>query len=619
MTVTQRRWLFGLTAAVVLAIAAVVGFAAAVQAGFFRSAFLRLVSARAGRPISVEGALRIELLSWTPSITAERVVIGNPHWMPPGRTAEIGALSLVLEIPRLHHRFGVDSLSMNSATLYLARDAAGRANWQWADPTVSHPDKRLAIVRSLSVPQAHVTLADDRRHLKFDGIASAQGLPAGAQLTISGEGELNGHPASFEIKGDSLASASHERPYHFSYSERSSGSRLEGQGVLPRPFDFNSVRATFEANGEDLQDLYYLVGLRLINTGVYRLTGTLEREGLHFDFTDLSMHSGQSDMRGSVAIDSTRARSQLDVKLEAHVLRMADIGSRAAGRAPPETGPPLLLSKAALRPAAFRQNDAAIVLHIDEVELTRLALQNVAAQGALDHGVLTVQSMSARLLGGAVQGHGKLDMNEDPPLASVDIDVTGLELARMRHKEGTPPPIEGDLRARIVLSGRGSSIHQVAATANGIVTAVVPQGIVRDSLAELAGMDLRGMGLLMSKDEHDTALRCAVAIFQDHDGTLTVKDLVADTRPVFITGSGDIRFDTESLDLSLRGEPKSLRLFHWRSPVLIKGTLSHPSIDFHARKLEIVDRGEAKDADCGSLIQSADSAAARPHIPGAGH
>ncbi len=123
----------------------------------------------------------------------------------------------------------------------------------------------------------------------------------------------------------------------------------------------------------------------------------------------------------------------------------------------------------------------------------------------------------------------------------------------------------------------------------------------------------------MSKDTRDTALRCAIAVFKDHDGTLTAQDIVADTEPVLITGSGQIQFDTETLDLTLQGEPKELRLFHWRSPVLIKGTLSHPAIDIHAHKLEIVDTGKAKDADCGSLIASADAEDARPHAPAPKH
>ena len=365
MRVALRRWMVGLAAALAIVVAATLGFAAAVQAGLFRDTFLHFVSIRAGRTITVEGALRIKILSWTPSVTAERVTIGNPHWMPPGRIAEIGELALVFEMPRFHHRFGVESLTMNAAVLHLVRDAQGRANWQWSDPALPPTNKKLAIVRSLCVPQAHVTLDDERRHLKFEGTASAQApaatassacedRPAGeatGPLKIWGEGTLNDRAASFEITGDSLATASHQRPYRFSYSERSSGSRLEGQGSLPRPFDFNAMEATFEANGPDLKDLYFLVGVRLIDTGIYRLTGKLERDGVHFKFSDLSAHSGESDVRGSVSIDSTGARPKLDIDLTAGALRMIDLGARAAGRAPPP--PPLLLSDAALRPGSF--------------------------------------------------------------------------------------------------------------------------------------------------------------------------------------------------------------------------------------------------------------------------
>lgn len=606
-------------------------FAAAVQAGLFHNTFLRFVSAKIGRPIAVEGALKIELFSLTPRIDAERVIIRNPHWMAPGTLAEIGELELVLEIPRYHHRFGVESLTMNSAVLHLSRDAQDRANWQWSDPTQPQTDEKMAIVRSLSVPRAHVTLDDERRHLKFEGTASAQAPPArspgGAQspaasertaptagqspepLKIWGEGTLNGRAASFELTGDSLATASHQRPYHFSYKESSSGSRLDGQGSLPRPFDFNAIESTFEANGPDLRDLYFLVGVSLIHTGSYRLTGKLERDGLHFNFSDLSVHSGESDVHGKVFIDSTRARPKLDIELASGVLRMIDLGALAAGRGPPP--PPLLLSDAALAPGSFRLDDALISMRADQVVVGKLSLRALAAKVTLDHGVFTAESLTTGLLGGEMRIAGRLDVNQDPPLARFDLDITGLELDHIPHKPPLPPPMEGVMRVRIIGSGKGRSIHQVAATANGIVTLVVPQGTVRDSLAEVIGMDLRGFGLVMTKDTAATALHCAVGIFRVRDGVLTTEEFVADTDPVLINGTGRIQLDTESLDLALRGEPKSVRLFHWRSPILIKGTLLHPSTEVHPLRLEVIDRGTAKNVDCASLIAAADAAAAR--------
>jgi AsmA family protein len=622
MRIPARHWMIGAAAVIAISIAAVVGFAAAVQAGFFRDTFLHFLSARAGRTFTVEGALHIKLFSLTPSITAERVTIGNPRWMPPGRMAEIGELALVFEMPRYHHRFGVESLTMNSAVLHLARDAQGRANWQWRDPALPETKKKLAIVRSLSMPQARVTLDDQRCHLEFEGTASAQAPAAQASsageappageapepLKIWGEGTLNGRAASFEITGDSLATASHRQPYHFSFSERSSGSRLDAQGALPRPFDFTAMDATFEANGLDLKDLYFLTGARLIDTGSYRLTGKLERDGLHFKFDDLSVRTGESDAHGSVSLDSTGARPKLDINLTLGMLRMIDLGARAAGRGPPR--PPLLLSEAALRPGSLSRDDAAILVHADQVVVGKLSLRALAAKGTLDHGVLTAESLTAGLLGGELHAAGRLDLNQDPPLARADLNITGLELGHIPHKPPMPAPLEGAMRARIVLTGRGRSIHEVVSTSNGIVTLVVSGGTMRDSLAEATGMDLRGFGLLLSKDKRETAMRCTVGILKERDGTLAIDEFVADTEPVLITGTGRIQFADESLDLALRGEPKSVRLFHWRSPVLIKGTLLHPSIEVRPEKLQIIDRGAARDADCAALIAAADSAAA---------
>ena len=73
---------------------------------------------------------------------------------------------------------------------------------------------------------------------------------------------------------------------------------------------------------------------------------------------------------------------------------------------------------------------------------------------------------------------------------------------------------------------------------------------------------------------------------------------------MLITGNGQIHLDTEALDLAISGHPKSLRLFRFRAPVLLKGSLSHPAIDVQAHKLTLIDPGNAKDADCASLDRS---------------
>jgi AsmA family protein len=605
LIVWLRRALVVLAAILAVSVAAVLGFAAAADAGLLRGALVRLIAGQVQRPIEVTGSLEAHLLSRYPRITAERVSVGNPAWVAPGRMAEIGELSLVVSWPRFSRPLGVTSVTLRSATLYLMRNAAGHANWQWTNPDKHSGAAPLPIVRIVSIDNAHVILDDQRRHLKFDGTVSAENSPGSdAPLRIRGEGRLNGRAASFEITGDALAGASHELPYHFSFTERSGGSQMSGKGLLPRPFDFDLIDTAFEASGPDLKDLYYLVGVTLINTGSYRLSGNLERRGNLTKFGDLSIASGQSDARGTLSIDSSGERPRLDVDLRSQVLRMADLGERAAGRAA-DVPAALMLSDAPLSPEALRRSDARLTFHAGRVETGRLSLDKVSAKGTLEHGLLTVAPLLAGILGGNLEAHVTLDAKRDPPAADADIKIEKLQLADIHRKAFGAAPIEGPLDARIKITGRGSSIHQVAASGTGAVTVVMPQGAIRDSLAELTGIDLRGLGLLLSKDQHDTPLRCAVGSFTERDGTLSTQTLIADTEPVLIIGEGRLDLKSEQLDFLLRGYPKSPRFFRFRSPVHVKGTLLKPTFGIEARRLQVIDPGRAKDADCAALSAAA--------------
>ena len=172
----------------------------------------------------------------------------------------------------------------------------------------------------------------------------------------------------------------------------------------------------------------------------------------------------------------------------------------------------------------------------------------------------------------------------------------------------TGRPLQGPLRAHLVVTGRGSSFHQLAASASGTLTAVLPHGAIRESLAEMTGIDLRGLGLLLTESMQESNIRCGVAAFEAHEGILSAQRFILDTDPVLILGEGQIHLDSEALDLSFRGEPKRLRLFRLRSPVLLRGTLSHPAIDVGSRRvLQVIDPGHAENADCAALLAAADS------------
>jgi len=410
---------------------------------------------------------------------------------------------------------------------------------------------------------------------------------------------------TFDINGDPLAAASHQTPYQFTFSERSSGSRLDGKGFLRQPFNFQIIDTTFEATGADLKDLYYLTGVHLIDTGGYHLGGTVALRGTTTEFSDLAATSGQSDVRGTVSVDSSGTRPKLAIELNSKLMHLADLGPRAAGRAAvTDTAAPLLLSDAKLSRDMVRRGDATVSFSAQQVDVGRMPLQQLKARATMRDGVLTVTSLVADLYQGKLSGRLKLDATPEVPVAVAELNIVDLQIGLVNHKDTRPPPFEGPLKIRISITGRGSSVHEVAASANGTVWALLQHGEMRDSFAELTGIDLRGLGLLLTKNKKDTAVRCAAAKFTARDGVLTAEELVVDTEGVLISGDGQIHLDSEALELTLIGHPKSLRLFELHSPVLLRGTLAHPRVDFEPgqSKLAIIAPGKAKDADCAALL-----------------
>ncbi|HEY6452199.1 MAG TPA: AsmA family protein [Steroidobacteraceae bacterium] len=607
----RRRGLMAAIAllCVVLAgIAALALVAALIDANHLRAPLLRFFVARTGRELRIDGPIHAHLASFTPSIIAERVQIGNPPWLPGGPTADIGRLTVSFELrPLLAGSIVMPRLEADAAILHLRRDADGHSNWQLHPP--GSGGSAGPLIRSLSIPDARVALDDERRHLRFDGTVSVKDAAAvsALPLRIEGSGQLNGRPVHFEIDGQALTTVRRDRPYAFEFDERSSGSQLHGHGLLPRPFDFSVLDATFVAMGEDLKDMYFLTGLAAPDTGAYRLAGRLARRGRHFQYTDLAVSSGESDLGGTLSIETSAGRPRLEAQLSSQLLRAADLGARAAGRAPALPSGKLL-PDTALPLGGIRRDDGVIDFHAQRLELGRMSFAAVAARATFDHAVLSVASLSAGVADGRLGGQLRFDATHDPPAAALDLRIVDLHLGLLPRKGAGPPPLDGLLQARIALSAHGDSLHELAAHASGEITALLPQGAIRASFAELTGMDLaRSLGMLLRRDKKETPIRCGIAQFQDHDGTLTAQNLVIDSDPVLITGSGRIDLGAETFDLALRGQPKRLRLLRLHSPVLVRGTLAHPTvgIDAHRTSLTLIDRGAATDADCAALLAQA--------------
>ncbi|MGZ3298857.1 MAG: AsmA family protein, partial [Asticcacaulis sp.] len=211
---------------------------------------------------------------------------------------------------------------------------------------------------------------------------------------------------------------------------------------------------------------------------------------------------------------------------------------------------------------------------------------------------------------------------------SVDLRLSGLRVQDFEPKISGSAPLEGTLNARAKLSGTGNSVHKAASSADGRVTLVIPGGSMRQSFAELMGIDAtKGLFMLLSKDPHQTDVRCAIADFSVSHGRMQLQNAVFDTGVVLVNGQGSIDLNDESLHMTFKGKPKKFRLIRINAPILVGGHLSSPSFGIDAGPavvqggigaalstvaapllaLPFIASGDEKNANCAALMSEAQS------------
>ena len=156
---------------------------------------------------------------------------------------------------------------------------------------------------------------------------------------------------------------------------------------------------------------------------------------------------------------------------------------------------------------------------------------------------------------------------------------------------------------------------------------MAPRGRIRQAFAELLGVNAsKGLILLLSKSDKETAVRCAVVDFSVRNGVMTANHLVADTGVVLAKGRGTVDLETERIDFRIEGDSKKPRLVRLFVPITIKGPIMAPKVGLEPGKavgqggvaaalgslinpiaalLPFVTAGEAEDADCAGLVGQA--------------
>jgi uncharacterized protein involved in outer membrane biogenesis len=672
----KTRWA-GLTVLVVL-FALVVGLSL-VDWNMLRGPLAREITAKTGRPAAIHGDLRVHLWSWNPSAEVDGLEVKNPSWADRPVMFEAKRIIVSVSLGRLlRGQIVLPGLSLIGPTINLERDATGRASWEFGTrsgvPKHDTKPAKLPVIRRLTIDGGEVHVVDRIRKLTFGGTLVA-GEQAGQHdddaFKLRCAGSLNAKPFGLEADGGPLLDLEPSKPYSFSARLTASDIKLDTHVTVRKPFDLSALDVRFVVSGDDLADVYYLTGLALPNTPKYRLAATLTVDGTRFKVDDLKGTLGTSDLSGKMDVQTAGERPKLTADLMSNTLDIADLapilGQRApkadrlssgtAGAAAPshaaashaaashasvsntadshaapsnaavDSGAGRLLPDADLQVKRVRGMDADVSYIAAAVKAPKVPVKSFRLHVVLEGGMLTIDPLSFVLDQGQLTGRVQIDARRDDPTSDVDMRIDGINLGEFKSAAMKEAPLDGTLLGRFKFHGVGSSVHKFAASSDGAMSVVIPNGRINEAIAELTGINvLQGLGLLFSKEQKMADIRCGIVDFKDHDGTLDTTTVYVDTSNVLITGRGDINLGNEGIDVSLQGDPKKLRFVRLRAPIALGGTLLHPAVGINVPKLAVqagaaaalgtlltpaaaalafVDPGLAKDKDCSTVLEQA--------------
>ena len=609
---------------------------------WFKGPLERAVSGATGREFRIDGDLDVDL-GRTITVSAEGLRLANADWSKQARMGQADRVEIdIAPWPLLALRLRMKEVRATRPDIWLETAPEGGGNWEFGEREPQSGEPRWRLDR-LWIKDGRLRFTDAPEKTDIDialssvAPANPQERQAGSPVAVTGTGHWRG--AAFRLQGQAaspLDLADSDTPYRIDLDARAGATRASATGTLTNPFRFQTFDMRMKLSGQDLEDLYPLLGLALPPSPPYALDGRLRRNGDLWRYDGFQGEVGDSDLSGDVQVDVSGARPVFTAKLLSRRLDFDDLAGFLG--APPSTGgdetanaeqkalaarraaSPRLLPDTPYDLEKLNAMDADVRWRAQKIHAPKLPMiEDMDAHLLLQGGLLRLEPLNFGVAGGDVRSTIRMDARKAPIDTRAKIAVRRVELPRLFTQAELAQGAAGRIGGDIVVHGRGNSIAAILGSADGDIALGMGRGRISNLIMELAGLDIaEALKFLITKDRQ-VPIRCAFADFGVRDGLMTSRALAFDSTDTIIVGEGTINLKDESLDLLLRPRPKDRSILSLRSPLRVGGTFKDPSfrpdmaalgvrgaialalgsITPPAALLATFETGPGEDSDCG--------------------
>lgn len=628
-----QRWL----AILVFLLAAILLLIALWDWNWFKGPVERAVQAKTGRALHI-GNLDVDLGRVT-TVRADSITFANAEWARQPKMASADRVEIDVRVwPLLRGSVQLPEIRLTrpDALLQTAPKADQPGNWDFMGESSGGEPLQL---RRLHIDDGRLQFLDERGRTNIQ-VAVRSGEPkqadAAPPLLVSGKGSWQGN--AFTLNGNTespleLTNSGH--PFRIHLDGRAGATHAVASGTLINPFQFQTFKLRFRLSGQDLEDLYPLVGIALPSTPPYRLDGQLSRNHQVWGYEKFSGTVGDSDLGGDVKVETGGERPRLTANLVSKRLDFDDLAGFVG--APPKTGgdetanaeqkaeaarlaaKPTVLPDTPYDLGKLRAMDADVRLKAQRINAPSLPLDDMDAHLFLDDGLLRLEPLNFGVAGGDIRSTIRMDARRPQIATSLKASVRRVQLGQLFPDAKLAEQASGGIGGEIDLTGNGNSIAAMLGSSDGNVAVGMGKGHVGNLIMELAGLDVAESLKFLFTGDRQIPLRCAFADFGVKDGLMDSRALAVDTTDTLIVGEGTVNLKNEQMDLLLKPRPKDISILALRSPLRINGTFKDPGFrpDFKALGLRgaialalgsiappaallaTFEPGPGKDSDCG--------------------
>ena len=271
-----RRWLAGLATLLVMLALLVYFF----PWDILRGPINRYVSEQLGRRFEITQHLSVHV-GRTTTVRAQGVEIANPEWADDPYLLKASAAEFDINLlPLLFGKVVLPRISLTEPKAGLQIEPDGRRTWALSrdtSDTSAVPEIGAVVVDKGSVNyRARGQGAD--LDVEFS-LAPESGNALPLSYKASGKWKNGAFTASGRAGGVLKFSQDTQAPFPLEVNAVAGRTTLKAKGSIANLADLEGIDATFDLQGQNLDDLYTLLGVVMPSTPPYKLRGKLDKQG----------------------------------------------------------------------------------------------------------------------------------------------------------------------------------------------------------------------------------------------------------------------------------------------------------------------------------------------------